>query len=366
MKKIMIGSIIGLFVLSLLGACSQKEKSKETKRSASLEQPAKAGDEIEAADYHDVDNWIEKTTDPTEPADVFMLYPTAYQRKKEQSPVSTMDNINVRAGAQVFLANQGSAFESSGNVFMPMYRQFDANWLLSQPKEQQAEYTNGIPKADVLAAFDYYIQNYNEGRPFILVGHSQGAALIKEILFDYLKEHPEVNQRMIAAYVIGQAVTRPELAANPHTKFATGPDDTGVIISYNTVSPDFNGELVTNAPEAMAINPISWTTDETTAPAETNLGSYVRNEGGTYGKVMGLADARIDAARGLVICSTAEPAKYAMPESTRKIFPEGSFHNNDISFYYYNLQQNAENRVFRYLAEHTEVPVENTPETPQP
>ena len=32
-----------------------------------------------------------------------------------------------------------------------------------------------IPKADVFAAFDYYIKHYNNGRPFILAGHSQGS-----------------------------------------------------------------------------------------------------------------------------------------------------------------------------------------------
>ncbi|MGO3116221.1 MAG: DUF3089 domain-containing protein, partial [Enterococcus pseudoavium] len=54
----------------------------------------------------------------------------------------------------------------------------------------------------------------------------------------------------------------------------------------------------------------------------------------------------------LVVASSVDKAKYEMPESTRKIFPEGSFHNNDISFYYYNLQQNAENRVAQYFATH--------------
>jgi hypothetical protein len=67
---------------------------------------------------------------------------------------------------------------------------------------------------------------------------------------------------------------------------------------------------------------------------------------------MNLADATVDGTRGLVVSSTVDKAKYEMPESTRKIFPAGSFHNNDISFYYYNLQQNAENREAQYFAMH--------------
>ena len=53
-----------------------------------------------------------------------------------------------------------------------------------------------------------------------------------------MKDHPEVYSRMIAAYVIGNPVTQASLDNNPHLKFATGPDDTGVIISYNTEAPN--------------------------------------------------------------------------------------------------------------------------------
>ena len=52
---------------------------------------------------------------------------------------------------------------------------------------------------DALAAFDYYIRHYNQGRPFVLVGHSQGSAMTKLILFDYLSARPDVYRRMVAA-----------------------------------------------------------------------------------------------------------------------------------------------------------------------
>ena len=95
---------------------------------------------------------------------------------------------------------------------------------------------------DAFAAFDYYIKNYNNGRPFILASHSQGSNVMIFLLAEYMKEHPEVYKKMIAAYVIGYSVTDDYLAKNPHLKFAEGADDTGVIISYNTEAPSIPGK----------------------------------------------------------------------------------------------------------------------------
>lgn len=355
--------LIGLLVVVVLGAggyyayttMNKNEEPKEETRKTSIKvkEPEKAGETIQASDYSKANNWLTEPTEITSQADVFMLYTTAYaQKNKNTSPIAKIDNDSMRAGAQVFLASQGSAFETSGNIFAPYYRQLDANWLLSKSKEEQNQYVDGVPKADVMAAFDYYIKHKNNNRPFILVGHSQGARLIKSIMYDYFKQNPGVSNRMIAAYVLGQSVTQQEMNDNPQVKFATGPDDTGVVVSYNTVAPDFTGELPTWDQGALAINPINWRTDATPATAAENLGSYIRNDSGDYTKVMNFADATVDPARGLVLSSIADKAKYEMPESTRKLYPAGSYLNNDISFYYYNLQQNAENREAQYFATH--------------
>ncbi len=308
------------------------------------------GAAIEATDYSLDSNWI-TIPEPVKPADIFVLYPTTYRPAADEPVIAPIDHEGMRAGAREFVETKASAFETAGNVYAPYYRQLDASWLLSQSLQDQMLYTNGVPATDVIAAFDYYIKNYNQGRPFILVSHSQGSATVKTILFDYLKSNPEVNERLIAAYVIGYSVTRQELEENPHLKFAQGADDTGVIISYNTVSADFEGELTTSLPEAVTINPISWTQEEITAEAGENAGSFI-NTGEGYEAVSGLADATVDAERGLIICSTADPDLYGMPEALRKIFPKGSFHTNDISFYYFNLRENAENRVMKYFESH--------------
>ena len=86
---------------------------------------------------------------------------------------------------------------------------------------------------------------------------------------------------MVAAYVIGFSITKEDLAACPYLKFASGENDTGVIVSWNTEGPknaEENAQNVVVLPNGISINPLNWKLDETYAPASENLGSLVHNE----------------------------------------------------------------------------------------
>ncbi len=298
--------------------------------------------EIAASDYADADNWAIVSENPDKPVDVFLLCPTTYQG---EATTSEIDDAVMREGALAWYERAGSAFEAAGNIYMPFYRQMNAMWTLTLPEDERVHtLANGANKVDCIAAFEYYLEHYNNGKPFILAGHSQGSSTLKELLFDYFTQHPELAERMVAAYVIGYSVTEDDLERNPTMKFAEGADDTGVIISWNTVAPGADTEnLQTLLPNALAINPISWTRGEEPAAASDNLGSMIDGE-----KVMNLADARVDTTLGVVICNA--DLSYAMPEEMSAAFGTGSFHGKDIEFYYYNLQENAINRTQKYLS----------------
>ena len=55
---------------------------------------------------------------------------------------------------------------------------------------------------DVKRAFQYYIDHYNNGRPFILVGHSQGTFHLMPLLEQMIDQTP-LKDRLVAAYAIG-------------------------------------------------------------------------------------------------------------------------------------------------------------------
>jgi hypothetical protein len=276
---------------------------------------------ISDVDYSKPEHWLNLPSSPDKAVDVFYLYPTI--------------------------------FEPVGNIYAPYYRQVDSTYLSSLPLPEQEKIVGGIPAGDATAAFDYYIKHYNNGRPFILAGHSQGSNVLLYLLSEYMKEHPEVYKRMVAAYVVGYSVTSEYLADNPHLKFAEGPDDTGVIISYNTEAPVREGNNPVLLPGAQVINPITWTRDETLATADQNLGSMLVDANYNLVPAGKYADARVDKARGVLICSTADVEKLAPGKG---IFGKGVYHNFDYLFYYYNIRANAAKRAEHFLQQNRSTP----------
>jgi hypothetical protein len=317
--------------------------------------PVAADDSITdpiATDYSKAEHWLSLPALGDKEVDVFYLYPTAWQKVAGDSNICKIDNPSMLKLSSLALKRQATAFETVGNIYAPYYRQVDINYRMSLSLDEGEKVVAGIPTKDAIAAFDYYIKHYNNGRPFILAGHSQGSNVLNYLLSIYMKENPQVYARMIAAYVIGYSVTNGYLLKNPHLKFADGPDDTGVIISFNTESPDVvTGTNVVLTPGGIAINPITWTRDETLATADKNLGSILLNSDGTVAAgiptpVMNFADARVDKAKGVVICSTVDVNKWAPGNA---VFVKGVFHSFDYPFYYYNLRANAANRTKKFL-----------------
>jgi hypothetical protein len=285
------------------------------------------------------------------PIDVFYVYPTVWAKTSPSDPdVNNIDNASMHAGVAQILPMQASAFAPIGNLYAPFYRQADGKTTLGMSFEQGQALVGGVPKDDVFAAFEYYLEHDNKGRPFVILSHSQGSNVVTFLLSEFMPAHPDVYARMIAAYVIGYGVTDEYLAANPHLRFAGGATDTGVIISYNTESPAFNGANPVMAAPGLAqvINPIAWTRAATTVPASASLGAYMPTANG-LARMAAYADATLDSTNGVIRCSTVDPASMTTTSGT---FPLGVFHAFDISLYYYDLQANAAARVAAYLATH--------------
>lgn len=306
-----------------------------------------SGSDPGTVDYGDRTNWMTIGNHNKHEVDVFYLYPTTYVMGRGENNIADIRNQTMRIGADSHLLSQASVFEDTANIYAPYYRQVDGDYCLSLPPDEQQKLVGGTPLSDVTAAFEYYLDHYNDGRPFFLAGHSQGSMALLGLLETYLKDHPDVRDRMIAAYIIGYSVTEEYLSENPELHFAEGAEDTGVIISYNTEAPQVEGENPVLLPGALAINPIMWTRGPEPASAEQNLGSMSFNAGsGRLTPQYDLADATINEERGTVICSTVDPAQYS---SSDENFGTGVYHSYDYLFYYMNLKQNIADRANHYL-----------------
>lgn len=295
-----------------------------------------------ASDYSDKNNWI-NLPEITKSLDTFYLYPTSNLDMAEDAPaICPIEDEGMRAVARGMYEEQATVFEKSTNVFAPFYRQTNVKVIMGLDGASFEEFQKQEQRTDVYAALDYYFSHCNQGRSFILASHSQGSVMMKLVLGEYMMAHPEYLERMVAAYVIGYTFTPKWFADHPGLRFAEGEADTGVVISWNTEGAENKGQSnLVAGPGALAINPLNWKRDDTYAGVEENLGSRLKNEEtGIYEIVRGVADARVDPERGVVI-SAAGPAYYA----PAGVFGTASCHFVDYDLYYLNLQQNIEIRI---------------------
>jgi hypothetical protein len=327
----------------------EKETGEEAKQKpASFEIADLAGT---PSDYSSRENWM-RIPEITHEVDTIYLYPTCYLDDSENAkPICDIDNQQMRDRAGVVYENQGTVYEESTNVFAPFYRQSNIYQVVDFNHKELEEYQEREQRTDIYAALDYYFEHYNEGRPFILAGHSQGSIMTKIVLGEYMQAHPEYYERMVAAYPIGFSITETFLEEHPYLKFAEGADDTGVIVSWNTEGEGNKGQYnLVVEPGAISINPINWKRDDTCAGFEENLGSRILNEEtGEYEIINGVADAQVDTERGVVIC-TAKNVEYA----PAALFGPESLHSHDYDFYYENLRENVKTRVEAYLKQNSD------------
>lgn len=154
-------------------------------------------------------------------------------------------------------------YMADGNRFYsPFYRHITLDtWATLNEDTIQARY-NKASFNDVQQAFNYFLNNFNQQRPFILAGFSQGGKSVVELM----KTMPdEAKNRMVAAYVLGYKVTAYDIAAAPWIRAAKDSIDTGVIICYNSVSDVKYTKDILCKGNVMCINPVNWRTDGTPA-----------------------------------------------------------------------------------------------------
>ena len=143
----------------------------------------------DAINYSQKSNWLQ-IPEITKEFDTFYILATEYvvsSYDEGASPYAAIDNPEMRQKAPFEYDAHASAFQDATNVFVPFYRQ---SGLKNSGDVWQRDGNidaalSGIPYDDITGALDYYFEHYNQGRPFIIAGHSQGSAMCKLVLKKY-------------------------------------------------------------------------------------------------------------------------------------------------------------------------------------
>ncbi len=269
------------------------------------------------------------------PVDVFYLHPTSYygrRRKPVKWNAALQDAaVNARTDSGAVL-HQASLFNTVGRVYAPRYRQAHLHAFFSRHTEQ-AEPALALAYRDVLAAFEYYLAHWNDGRPFVLAAHSQGAYLGMRLLRERIEGTP-LRERLVVAYLVGWPIRKDYFQTILPCTTAL---QTHCFCSWRTWRRDAGLKLPAQ-PQVVCTNPLTWSTrDGEYADRSLHLGGVLRNFCPT---APGLTDAEVRA--GYLLC-----AKPKFPGSI--FFTRRNYHIGDFNLYYFNVQKNAEERIHAFL-----------------
>jgi hypothetical protein len=131
--------------------------------------------------------------------DCFYVYPTVSDDK------STNSDLTIDPEERSIALYQAARYSLHCRVFAPMYRQVTLQGILgggSIPAEAQQ-----IAYGDVAAAWKTYLRKDNHGRGVVLIGHSQGTFVLRELVHQLIDRNRKVRARLVSAVLLGGNVT---------------------------------------------------------------------------------------------------------------------------------------------------------------
>jgi len=192
--------------------------------------------------------------------DCFYVYPTVSRDPGMNSDMNA--GIEEQAAGWVQMGRLASVCRP----FAPIYRQLTATALgkvLGGGVDPSANFV--IAYDDVLAAWRDFLARRNQGRPFILVGHSQGSIHLQRLIRDEIDGKP-LAARMVSAVLLGWPVEVPVGktvgGTFKHVPLCTKGGETGCVLTWMTFraespppDPSFLGRAKTPGTTAGCTNP---------------------------------------------------------------------------------------------------------------
>jgi hypothetical protein len=165
------------------------------------------------------------------PVDCFYVYPTVSRDQGLNSDLNVAEEKGVAA-------IQFARFSSVCRTFAPIYRQMTLGAVAAYSAGADITAAGEIAYRDVAAAWRNYLATRNHGRPFVLIGHSQGSLMLQQLIAREIENNPAVADRMKLAIIPGFNVIVPQgklLGGTfKRTPLCSRPRETGCIIAYSS------------------------------------------------------------------------------------------------------------------------------------
>ena len=290
-------------------------------------------DQIDSADAVPIKEW--KNVQADADVDVFFLYPTTYTGKRGQNDwnASTDDIELNQVTDEAPIRYQASLFNGAGKVYAPRYRQAHLNCFFTE-KESDAEKALALAYQDIRSSFQYYLQHFNHGRPFIIASHSQGTFHAKRLIREFVDGKP-LEKQLVVAYLVGLPVPQ-DYFKNIHP--CATPTETDCYCTWRTFKEGYVPKKL-HFPDSNIIvtNPVSWKLDQPTCSKEEHVGGVLKDFKKVYPDLV-----RTNVHEDLLWVN-----KPKFPGSFLVI--KRNYHVADYNLFYADVRYNAQNRVKAYL-----------------
>jgi len=130
------------------------------------------------------------------PLDCFYVYPTV---SRDQGMNSDLKPLEETGAAEV----QFARFAGVCRTFAPLYRQMTLGAVAAFSAGADIGPAAALAYRDVVASWRNYLSTKNGGRPFVLIGHSQGSLMLQMLIANEIEKSPAVAARMKLAILAG-------------------------------------------------------------------------------------------------------------------------------------------------------------------
>lgn len=199
-----------------------------------------------------------------------------------------------------------------------------------EQNEEKKKAAFDLAYSDVKAAFQYYLDHYNQGRPIVIASHSQGTTHTQRLLKEFFSG-TNLRNRLVAAYLIGMPVPANSFPDIPVCRDST---QTGCFLSWRTFREGYE-EKPYDAMDSITtvVNPLTWSTSPEAATKEMNKGAVLYKFNKVY---KATNDARI---HGNILWIS----KPKFPGSA--FYKSRNYHIGDINLFYVNIREDVRRRV---------------------
>ncbi len=272
------------------------------------------------------ESWV---SDSLKEVDVFYVHPTIYQKGPLWNAGLDVKKINKKVDKYP-VRLQASVFNATCRIYAPRYRQAVVS-VFYHPSED-GEKALDFAYQDVKRAFEYYLEHYNNGRPFIIAGHSQGTHHARRLLQEMI-DTTDLQSQLVAAYVIGFTINE-EMYIN--LKMCTAPEETGCLVSWMSYREGFVPDGWWHK-TTESINPLTWSLDTNQVVRPEYNSTVVFNPKKIRKRKMAV---RISDIGGNVLWVETKAPWFRLMKN---------LHVADYGLFYLDIRQNVRHRVEAYF-----------------